>query len=850
MKLFQKRIRLSLRTKLTLLIGSFVIVIVVITGIITTMREKETLEDELTRRGLALASDLAQFLVRPIINHDLPTLRRFVNHTMEQDYVHYVVVLDTHGRVLMHSDLDEVNKTYKDSLSIAAMKSNEPGFTEVNFTPHEKEHSDIEILMPIAIKGVRLGTVRLGYCYMAIEKEMAKAQQQIVLIGLLTVAGGGVVAFLLATFISAPIKRITDATESVARGNLNPQLEIKRDDEIGTLASAFNRMTEDLQRTTVSKDYFDNIIESMNDTLVVVSVDGKIKDVNKATCDLLGYSEDELIGRDIYLIVPQEEEFFRNTEFESMVEQSTPITKEVNYLAKSGKQIPMLFSAAVLKSKEGKIEGVVCIARDITERKRFEEALQESEERSKAKFKGVPIPTYSWQNIDDDFVLVDYNDAAEEITKGKIAQWIGVKLSEMYKDMPQVIEDVWKCFHNKAIIGTEMPYKFKTVDKEAYLNVYYSYVPPDFVLVHTEDITERRLAEEALKESEKKYRDLVENIDDVVYVVDRKGTLSYVSPAIESFLGYHPSEVLGHSLSEYVYHEDLPFLKTNLEKIFSGEISSNEYRLLAKSGEICWSLTSSRPTYDGDRVIGIYGLLSNITETKRAEEALRRSEGELRFLSSQLLKAQEQERRRLSIELHDELGQDLMVLKLKMRAIQERMHDESVSLTGEFDEVLGYLKEVAENVRRISRDLSPSILEDLGLTAAIRWLVAAFTKHSNIESLLDMTEIDNLFSHEGQIIIYRIIQECLTNIAKHSHATSVSISIKKMDEDVIFNIEDDGKGFNIQEAFTRDPSLKGLGLATMYERIRMLRGTFYIMSNEGGTKIIFSIPLSVKGKEE
>jgi PAS domain S-box-containing protein len=464
----------------------------------------------------------------------------------------------------------------------------------------------------------------------------------------------------------------------------------------------------------------------MNDTLVVASVDGKIKDVNKATCDLLEYSEDELIGRDILLILPQEEKSFGASGFQSIVEQSIPVNREMNYLAKSGKLIPMLFSAAVLKNKVGKVEGVVCIARDITERKRFEEALQESEERSKAKFKGVPIPTYTWQNIDNDFILVDYNDAAEKLTKGKIAHWIGVKLSEMYKDMPQAIEDLWRCFHQKTIIRSEMFYSYKTIYKEAHVNVYYSYVPPDFVLVHTEDITDRR----------------------------------------------------------------------------------------------------------------------------KAEEALRRSEGELRFLSSRLLKAQEEERRRLSIELHDELGQDLMVLKLKMRAIQEKMHDASINQKSECEEVISYINVVAENVRRISRDLSPFILEDLGLTAAIRWLFEAFTEHSDIESTLDITEIDNLFSHESQITIYRVIQECLTNIAKHSHAANVSVIIKKMDEDVIFNIEDDGKGFRVQEAFMKNPGIKGLGLTAMHERIRMLGGLIHILSHEGaGTKIFFSVPLSSKENE-
>ena len=110
MKLFPQLIKLSLRTKLTLLIESLVVILVVVTGGITTMREKETLEGELRKRGLALASDLAKFTARPLLSQDLPTLRRFVNHSIEQDYVRYVVVLDPHIKVVMHSDLAEVGK--------------------------------------------------------------------------------------------------------------------------------------------------------------------------------------------------------------------------------------------------------------------------------------------------------------------------------------------------------------------------------------------------------------------------------------------------------------------------------------------------------------------------------------------------------------------------------------------------------------------------------------------------------------------------------------------------------------------------------------------------------------------
>ena len=583
-----------------MLIESLVVLLVVVTGVITTMREKDTLENELRKRGMALAVDLAKFTARPLLANDLPTLRRFVIHSMEQDNVRYVFVLDPQGKVIMHSDLAEVGKIYQDDVNVAA----------VNSTASDRSHLSrqgelhCDLFTPILISDMRLGTVRLGYSYAAVEKEIAKARQQILIIGLVTTVVGGVAAYLLATFISSPVKRITAATREVAAGNLDTLLEIERRDEIGDLANSFNKMTEDLRRTTISKDYVDNIIGSMNDTLVVVDLEAKITNVNRATCELLGYEEDELIGKDINLIVPQEEEIFKRRGFQRLLRQASVVNHELDYLARSGKPIPVLFSAAVLKNKEEGVVGAVGIARDITER-------------------------------------------------------------------------------------------------------------------------------------------------------------------------------------------------------------------------------------------------------RLAEEALRKSERELRFLSSQLLVAQEKERRRLSIELHDELGQALMVLKLKLRSIREGLQPEQTGLQAACDGLLGYINDVSENVRRLSRDLSPSILEDLGLSAAIRWLVEKSCKHSNLESSLEMTELEDLFTRERQITVYRIVQECLTNVAKHAQATHVSVTIRKQDDLFFFRVEDNGKGFDVKKVFGKDPRTKGLGLAAMYERTRMLKGSLDIWSQEGaGTKITFTVPLDDGGHKQ
>ncbi len=135
-----------------------------------------------------------------------------------------------------------------------------------------------------------------------------------------------------------------------------------------------------------------------------------------------------------------------------------------------------------------------------------------------------------------------------------------------------------------------------------------------------QEITERRQAEEALRESEKKYRDLVENISEVIYAADKDGVITYISPAVESFIGYSPSEIMGRSFAEFIYQEDLPRVRESFQRILSGYVKASEYRYLTRSGELRWVRASSRPAFAGDRVIGLQGVLTDITERKRAEE--------------------------------------------------------------------------------------------------------------------------------------------------------------------------------------------------------------------------------------
>ncbi|MDO9070854.1 MAG: GAF domain-containing sensor histidine kinase, partial [Deltaproteobacteria bacterium] len=249
-----------------------------------------------------------------------------------------------------------------------------------------------------------------------------------------------------------------------------------------------------------------------------------------------------------------------------------------------------------------------------------------------------------------------------------------------------------------------------------------------------------------------------------------------------------------------------------------------------------------------DLAYGIMALRGR-AEQRRAEEALKESEQELRRLASQLLSIQEKERRRVARELHDELGQALTVLKINLVAIEDKLAPDQQHLKANCEHMLSYIDTVIENVRRLSWDLSPSSLEDLGLSAALGYLADETCRNHNMQCTVVMDEIDHLFTPEIQINIYRIFQESLTNVVKHARASLVSVNVAREDGKVSFTIRDNGRGFNLQQAMSGKVAKRSLGLTAMNERALMARGSLQITSRRGqGTTVAFSLPTEKRGE--
>lgn len=240
----------------------------------------------------------------------------------------------------------------------------------------------------------------------------------------------------------------------------------------------------------------------------------------------------------------------------------------------------------------------------------------------------------------------------------------------------------------------------------------------------------------------------------------------------------------------------------------------------------------------------IFGLFIDryIANIRQSEEKLKESDQQLRTLASQLINIQEIERSRIAKELHDELGQSMMLLKFQLSAIYEKANTES--LRSELDPVLEYLEHTIENVRRLTNDLIPACLESLGITAAIGFLIEEFSKGLNIESFVDLEEVDHHLSPQVQLNIYRIVQEALTNIGKHAQAKHLTTVMKIQDNHIYLEIGDDGKGFNMKAVLNNLHKARKFGLTTMEERVRLIGGTFNLQSRDGsGTKITITVPL-------
>jgi PAS domain S-box-containing protein len=477
------------------------------------------------------------------------------------------------------------------------------------------------------------------------------------------------------------------------------------------------------------------------------------------------------------------------------------------------------------------------------ESKQVEKALQESQKTMRAL---LNAPSDVVLLADLEGFIVDANATAAKRMGKRLDELIGGCIWDL---LPPDLAQSRKAYADQ-VIQSGRPVRFEDERMGVYFdNVAYPIFDEQGKVTKiagiARDITERKKAEITLRQSEERYRNILENIEEGYDEVDLKGNITFFNKSFYKLLGYTKEELQGMNYRRYFVQENAQKAFKAYNEVFrTGKpIKSVEWEMIRKDGtkrNITVSISLIKDA--SDQPTGFRSIGRDETDRRKIEEALKKSEKNLRLLSNRLMNAQERERKRLAYELHDELGQSLVGLKFQLSELQRKSTGIPNGFPQEIAHALNTITGMAENIRRISQELRPSVLEHLGLSEALQWLAEDFNRRFRIKINNIVGKIKMKFSKQQEIIIFRIFQEALTNIKKHAEAAQVTMAMTEDEKNTIFSIQDNGKGFDLTEVWEGAPQRTGLGLITMRERAAMGGGTIEIKSEPGeGTLITFAI---------
>jgi PAS domain S-box-containing protein len=646
------------------------------------------------------------------------------------------------------------------------------------------------------------------------------------------------------------------------------------------------------------------ILEATSDLVGTADLNGRVLYLNRAGRNLLGIGEEEDVSR-LTVKDLQPDWTYRRLLKQDGDEAMCPQvwSGETAFLSRRGEKIPTSQVVIAHQDPKGKVEFFSSIARDITESKRAAEALQEANSRLQTLVQASPLAIIA---LNLEGRVISWNPAAERMFGWRGEEIIGQVLPTIAYGQEQEFQALYqRTLQGTALLGLEQRRQRRD---GSLIDVSLSTAPlhdgtgatiGTMGIIH--DITARKRMEETLHKVSRALKAITECHQALIRATNETELVKEVCRIIVEVGGYRMAWV-GYAEDDanqslrpvaqrgchHGYVEQLQITWADRERgrgpvgkaIRTGkpaicrdtQIDSEVAFIREEARKRGYASILALPLEDVHTfgVLGIYarepnafddeevnlliGLANDLAygimalraraEGRRAEEALKKSERELRLLTARLLSIQEQERRRVARELHDELGQALMVLKINLVAIEERLSAKQQHLKANCEQMLSYIDTVIENVRRLSWDLSPSSLEDLGLSSALGYLVDETCRNHQMQSAVVMDEIDPLFSPETQINIYRIFQESLTNVVKHARASLVSVKVKRENGKVSFMIGDNGRGFDLKRAMSRKVARRSLGLTAMNERALMAHGSLQISSRKGqGTTIIFTIPI-------
>lgn len=379
----------------------------------------------------------------------------------------------------------------------------------------------------------------------------------------------------------------------------------------------------------------------------------------------------------------------------------------------------------------------------------------------------------------------------------------------------------------------------------------------------TRDFTERKLHEERLAQSEERFRLLVDGVPDyAIYMLDPQGQITTWNTGAERIKGYKPSEIIGKNFSTFFPEKDARSGKP--QRIL--EIAAKEGRAeqegwrVRKDGSQFWVNAVVMALRDSSgKLLGFSKITRDVTEKMQQQEALRKemadkekaqvellkSEESLRRLSHNLLRTQDEERKRIGREMHDSLGQYLSAVKIKLGMLRVTQPNLSTETDKALAQCGALLEECVKEVRTISYLLYPPMLEEMGLKSAISWYLDGFTQRSGIRTTFEIPGDFERLSRDVELALFRVLQESLTNVHKHSGSAVVDIQLSRSNGTVALEIRDYGKGLPqaiLGQSGTNWLASLGVGLRGMNERIGQLGGRLRVSASDPGTLVRATVP--------
>jgi len=490
-------------------------------------------------------------------------------------------------------------------------------------------------------------------------------------------------------------------------------------------------------------------------------------------------------------------------------------------------------------------------SQEASERKHAEEGLRTSEQRLAIAQQIGQIGSWDWNIQDGTLIWSDETYRQFGLEPGQIAP--------TYENFGSFIHPSDRDFVNSAVKQTldeDEPYSVEAQMVRADGTEWTMHAqgttyrnddgkPVRFIGIQ-QDITERKQAEEALKTSEYKYRTLFDQARDGIAVADTEtGEIIACNNEIARMVGRDKSELIGN-------HQKILHPEENGRGTFSNTFKQHlekdgaiiETQLVTKEGKLIpIEIKANSFEFDGKKYL--QGLFRDITKRKESNKKLSNLAERLQDTVRKVITAQEEERRRIAQELHDEIGQALTVLMINLQNINHLSEVSAIRLA--LRKSLEMSEETIKLVRELSLNLRPSMLDDLGLVPAIRWFLDRQAKSGKIVCRLDADKIEEHYSPELEIVIFRVVQEGLTNIMRHAHARNVDVKLMQQDGQFNLWLRDDGDGFDISMLNKGIQPTMTLGLIGMEERVLLVGGKFQIKSTPGqGTEVHASIPLNLE----